>query len=213
MKRLFLLLILSLSSSCLFAQTKGDKYLAGSIGASLGNQTTKVSDGSFSTSSTQPMVTTIAFQGEVGFFVADNIKLGLALGIPSVSTPTSKDGDNWLKVNTIGFQINPNLSYYARITDGFYYTPEIGGAYEIGKYKEDLTKSETYNANYSGWSIYLSFLSFEYRINENIALGISVGSLSETKAKVKDKDSDVYTESSQTGFKFNEGSISVRYYF
>lgn len=213
MKKTALLLLLSLASITLCAQNKGEKYIGAAVSASLGSQTNEISDGTISTSNTQPMNSQFTIQGEFGYFIADNVKIALALGIPFISTPTSKDGNSWLHTKTLGFQINPNFSYYMRIADGLYYTPEIGGSYELGKVKEELTSSETYNANYTGWSAYLQFLSFEYRININFAVWFGAGSLSHVVAKVQDKSSDMFSKTTQTGFKFNDGSMAIRYYF
>lgn len=213
MKKFIIVCILCLVGIDALSQEKGEKYIGGALGVSFGNQKTELAERSISTSNTQPMTTTLQFQGELGYFIADNVKLGFALGVPVVSTPTSKDGEKWLHSNAFGVQVNPNIAYYVKITEGFYYTPEIGGSYEIGKYKEEMTRNETYNANYNGWSVYFNYMAFEYRINSNVALGISAGSLSHVAVKIEDGSSDVYTQTSQTGLKFNEGSISLKYYF
>ena len=214
MKRIILLSILLCGTFALSAQNKGDKYLSGSFGLSFGNQEQEISNGAVSTTASQPLSTTFNVIGEVGYFIADNLRVGLALGVPFNSSPSNQtdDGD-WLSTKTLGFQINPSIAYYAKMAENLYYTPEIGGSYEIGSYKEQLTKNNTYNADYTGWNLYFHFLAMEYRVNEKFALGVGIGTLGYVSAKVKDPDSDAFLGTSQFVFNFNSTSVSVRYYF
>ena len=214
MKRIILLSILLCGTLSLSAQNKGDKYLAGSFGLSFGNQEQELSNGAVSTTTSQPLSTSFNLMGELGYFIADNLRVGLALGVPFNSSPSNQTDDGtWLKTNTLGFQINPSIAYYVKMAENLYYTPEIGGSYEIGSYKEQLTKNNTYNADYSGWDLYFHFLAMEYRVNEKFALGVGIGTLGYVNAKVTDKDTDAFLGTSQLVFDFNSASVSARYYF
>ena len=214
MKRFVLLAVLLCGSLSLSAQNKGDKYIAGSFGLSFGNQEQELSDGVFSTTASQPLSTTLSLQAEIGYFIADNLRVGLALGVPFNSSPSNQTDDGtWLKTNTLGLEINPSIAYYVKMAENLYYTPEIGGTYEFGFYKEQLTKNNTYNADYSGWSLYFNFLALEYRVNEKFALGVGIGTLGYVSAKIKDPDSDAFLGTSQFVFNFNSASVSARIYF
>lgn len=214
MKRILLIAAILCGTLSVFAQNKGDKYIAGSIGASFGNQEQELSNGTVSTTASQPLSTSLSLQGEIGYFIADNLRVGLALGVPFTSTPSTEDGNgNWLKTKTVGFQINPSIAYYVPLAENLYYTPEVGGAYEIGSYKEQLTTSNTYNADYTGWDLYFNFLALEYRVNEKLAIGTAIGALGYVNAKVTDKDTEAALTTSQFQFNLNSGSIHLRFYF
>lgn len=214
MKRILLIAALLCGTLSLFAQNKGDKYFAFSLGAGFGDQKQELSNGALSTTASQPLTTSLSLQGEIGYFIADLFRVGLALGVPFTSTPsTEADNGDWLMTKTVGLQINPSIAYYVPLADNLYYTPEVGGAYEIGSYKEELTTTNTYNADYTGWDLYLHFLALEYRVNEKLALGVGVGALSYVKATVTDKDTDASLSTSQFQFLLNSGSVNVRFYF
>lgn len=195
------------------AQNRGDKYIAGTIGTSFGSQYNKIFDGAYSTTHEKPLELSFITQAEFGLFVADNIRLALAIGVPFTSSPTTQSGDTWLKTNTVGFQINPNIAYYAKLADRFYYTPEIGGAVEFGSYKEEMTANSSYNAYTFGWDIYAHLLAFEFRINPKIALGMLVGSISYIHTKIGNKGTYSYLTGEQFNFNLNNSSVHIRFYF
>lgn len=213
MKRIFLVAVVALFSAAVSAQNKGEMYVAGSISASFGSQNSELYTGGISTTSNQPLGTSLNLQGEFAYFVANNLRLSLALGVPFSSSPTNKDGNTWLYTKTVGFQINPNIAYYVRLADRFYYTPELGFSYEIGSYKEDQAANVSYNADLSGWDVYAHILAFEFRATQRFALGVMVGSLSYANAIIKDRSSDAYLGNGQFMFNFNSGGIAARIYF
>ena len=215
MKRFFLLALAAFSVCfAMTAQNAGDKYIAASLAFSFGNQNVETSnDGVYSTMQSAPLATSVGLQAELGYFSADNFRLGLCLGIPFNSTPESLSGTTWLKTKTVGFSINPNIAYYLPLADRLYYTPEIGFSYEIGSYKEDLTTSTTYNANYSGWDLYVHILALEYRVSPKFAIGVGIGSVSYANAKIKDKNSGAYISSKQFSLDFNSSTTHARFYF
>ena len=213
MKRIVLIAIALLGCISLSAQNRGDKYIAGSIGASFGNQNSELYDGSYTTTANQPLTTSFSVQAEFGYFVADNLRLALALGVPFSSSPTTQSGSTWLKTNTFGIQINPNIAYYVKLADRLYYTPEIGASLEFGSYKEDMTTSSSYNANLSGWDIYANILALEFQVSERFAIGVGIGSVSYGYAKVSDKSSSAYLGNGQFRFNLNDSSVHARFYF
>lgn len=213
MKKVLLIAAAILACVTVSAQSRGDKYIAGSLGASFGSQTARSYDGAYTTSQSQPLTTTVSIQAEFGYFVADNLRLALCIGAPFTSTPSQLSGSTWLKTNTIGFQINPNIAYYVRLTDRLYYTPEIGFSYEIGSYKEDMTTSTTYNASYNGWDVYANLLALEFQVNPKFAIGVGIGSISYGDVKIKDKSSSAYLSNAQLRFNLNDAAVHARFYF
>ena len=213
MKRAVISFALCLSGICALAQEKGDVYFGIGLGVELGDMKSKDS-GTYAKTNKEPLTTTLIFQGEIGYFFADYFKLALGVGLPYVSIPTVKTAESkWLRTKTVGVQVNPSISKYVKITDGFYYTPEFGGALEFGKVRQDLSSSEKESRGYYGWTLYFQFLSLEYRVNRNIALGFGLGSVSHSYVRVKEKEGDSFSQTSQTGFKFNDGSLALRFYF
>ena len=196
----------------LSAQSKGEKYIAVSVGASFGSENVESYDGAYTTNTSSPLTTSFNVMGEFGYFIADNLRLALALGVPYSSTPTTKSGNTWLRRNTIGFQINPNIAYYVRLADNFYYTPEVGFSYQFGGYKEDMTTSTSMNLNYSGWDVYANILALEFRVSEKLAIGAGVGAVSYSTVKYTEKGAAEYIKDGQFRFDLNSASVHVRLY-
>lgn len=212
MKRIVLIIVATTLSVSLFAQNKGDKYIAGIIGASFGGSFSEVCDGTFTEKESAPSTTSLGLHGELGYFVADNVRLALALGLPYSSTPYSKSGNDWLYSNIMTLSINPNIAYYFKLTDNLYYTPEIGGDYEIGKYKQEMTKTVSLSEKASGWTVYAKILAFEFQLSKSFALGFGAGSIRYEYARMYDNDSDGYIGAGKYSFSLNSGSISAHFY-
>ena len=215
MKKLILLSLAIMLSVISYAQLKGEKYVSGTAAFSAGTTKVIVSDGMNSTESTTPSNTTFQVGGEFGYFIADNVRLGVALSIPVTSTPTSEDENGrWLRTTTFGLSLNPNIAYYMKITDRIFYTPEIGLTYEFGLYNQKLSSADRYRDGYSGWSIYLSYASFEFRATEKLAVGLNVGAMQYIPLlMIKDRETDSYIATSDFKFNLNSAAISVKMYF
>lgn len=213
-KKLFVLAAIFVSVA-MSAQSKGEMYIGGAISATFGNQSTEVNNGNGISITTkgEPLESSLDFMAEFGYFVSDNLRFALCLAVPMSSTPTGKSGDTWLKTKTTGFRINPNIAYYMRVADRLYYNPEIGYFFETGSFNEDLTEKTTYKTDYTTNSVYLNFLSFEFRATQKLAIGVGVGSIGYYKMKINDKDSDSYMSSEQFMFVLNKAQINVNYYF
>ena len=212
MKKLLLLSVALFASMTLFAQTKGEKYIAFSAAASFGSENVETYDGAYTTKASSPLTTGLSVMGEFGYFIADNFRLALAIGVPFSSTPTSQSGNTWLHRNTVGLTINPNIAYYVKLANNFYYTPEIGFAYQFGSYKEDMTTSTSVNLKYSSWSLYANILALEFRVSPKIAVGAGIGSISYSNVKYTEKGSPEYIKDGQFKFNFNEAAVHVRFY-
>lgn len=215
MKRTLLICGFLLACLPIMAQNKGEMYLGLATDLSFGTQRTTTYSGSYSRMESQPLGFSFGVQAEYAYFVANNLRLGLAVGLPYSSSPLGKDANSiWLYSKTIGFDINPNIAYYVRITDKFFYTPELGFSYGLGSYKEDVSGNITYNMIYSNYLVYLHLLAFEFRVSQSFGLGVMVGQLSYSYLTIKDK-----TEPDRNmGFgrftgNINSGGIAARIYF
>ena len=213
MKKIFLFSVAMLIGVASFAQKKGDMYIAGSISADFGTQKSTLSDGSYSTSASQPLSSSFSLGAEYGYFVADNLRLAMALSAPFSWSPEEEVDGKWLNDKASAFAINPNVAYYVRLADRFYYTPEVGVALNFGSLKEELTKSETYTTPFWGWDVYANLLALEFRVSEKIAIGAVVGGISYGSAIYSNKDTDAKLTSNQFNFDFNNSSVQFRFYF
>lgn len=213
MKKVGLLLAIMLVSMASFAQTKGEMFIAGTISADFGTQKATLSEGGFSTSASQPLSSSFSIGAEYGYFVADNLRLTLAIAAPFSSSPTEEVDGKWLKDKASSFAINPNVAYYVRLADRFYYTPEIGVSFNFGSLKEQLTKSETYTTPFWGWDVYVNLLALEFRVSEKIAIGAVVSGLSYGSGIYTNKDTEAKYAVNQLNFDFNNSSVHFRFYF
>jgi hypothetical protein len=128
---------------------------------------------------------------DYGWFVAKEFKMGLGCGV-SISLGPKANPRN----SDVGVYFRPYVSKYFNIGNNFYYTPEIGGAWGF------CMSSRT--DGYQIYRLYADIAAFEYRVNETLALGISVGTLSATGV-VKGSGSVMQCS-------LNSGSLIVRYY-
>jgi hypothetical protein len=213
MKKLLFFAVSMFAAVASFAQDKGDLYVSGSIALDLGTQTTTLSSGGSSISASQPLSTELDFAVECGYFVADNLKVGLACCVPFLSSPTSQLDGTWLSQDTAAFTLNPNVAYYLRLADNLYYTPEVGFAFNFGSVKDHLPKTDTSSTPFWGWDVYANLLALELRVTDKIAIGAVVGSLLYGSAITSSDDLKVQTSVNQFKFNLNKTSLHFRYYF
>lgn len=213
MKKYLLSAVALFACIALSSQSKGEKYVAASVSSSFGNDKIERYDGYVTSNGSSPLTTSINAKGEFGYFVFDNVRLALALGVPYSSSPLSQSGDTWLKQNIIGFQINPNVAYYVRLADNLFYTPEIGFDYELGSVREDVTTSISVNSEYNGWAVYANILAIELRVSQKLAIGAGIGAVSYSNGKYTQKGSEAYLKDNQFRFDFNNSAVHIRLYF
>ncbi len=196
------------------AQNKGEMYISGTLGVSLGLQSVSVTNGGYSESAGQPLTTSFNLGAEYGYFVIKNLRLALAASYGLNMNPSEKFDNKWYNTVTNSFQINPNIAYYVKITDKFYYTPEIGTAIAFGNIKTPLSASTSYTCPHIGWELYANIVAFECRISNHFALGAVFGNFGYGASKIIDPDNS--KNSIRTGtVKFDLGSaqLNARYYF
>lgn len=179
-----LLAIFATSIFCTSAQQKGDMYVGGSFGIGTNSS---IIDGSSSTS--------LSFEiaPEFGYFVANNFRIGASL-----SYGISYNGSTIHE-----FTIMPNLAYYLRICDNFYYTPGLELGFALGA-SSGITMP--------GFGMGLNLGSFEFRPTKK--LGMSVNLLSFSYALMSHKNE--YYSVNSNSVSFNLGlspSVGVKYYF
>ena len=192
MKRLFCILLALTACVSLSAQQRGDKAISVYAGGAFSNAP----------------YTAVQAAGEFNYFVADNFRLSFAVGVPFTSTTVA---DN-LKQNTFGVYFNPNIAYYVKLTDNFYYTPEIGGGYELGSFKQKYTSTVLVNCKYNGYYLYFAPLYFEFKVNPRFAIGVTIGEFYYENYKYKDSSNQIVDKSDSFSFTLNSGNVSCRFY-
>ncbi|MBP5710429.1 MAG: hypothetical protein J6W84_05585 [Bacteroidales bacterium] len=215
MKKLFLLISFVAMSTIGFTQNKGEKYIVTTANVSFGNLLSEITDGYQSVSSEKPLSTNIGIGAGFGYFVAKNFRIELCLSGYVESNPAEKLGEVWLKDKYKGFGVNPNLSYFVKLAEGFYYTPEVGVSIGWGKNTYEQSINQSTNYNYNDYAFYVNLLAFQCRVSHSFALGIVVGDVSyrirdyNINANINDGHYNVH----RFIFNLNSGGIFAHFYF
>ena len=212
MKKTVLFSIAMLMSVASFAQKKGDMYVAGSFATDFGAYTMSSSADGYATSEKTPFGTSFEIGGDYAYFVADNVRLGLGASFPFSSSPIEKVDGKWLKDKTADFYFSPDVAYYVKLADKFYYTPEIGMLFGWSRNRTQLSPSLTESTSISTWGGYINILAFEFQASERMAIGVTVGGIAAYSSVYTYNDSDVKYKMNQFFCDLNNGSLHFRWY-
>ena len=210
MKKAVILIVLIILSINVFAQNKGDKYLAPSLSVTYGDQS--YSSYLFNTAyyyREKPIDFSLNPSCEFGYFPINNFRLGIAVGLPFTVFPAFYHDNKWEIDYAIAVSVKPNIAYYVRLADRLYYAPEIGFKYELWNWFDYIGSIlEFENGLYQTVSVYANLFDLEFRVNEKLAIGVGLGSLYYSYAKsLWDHNSN-----SIWNFSFTNSSVSVRFY-
>ena len=212
MKKIVLFSIAMLMSVASFAQKKGDMYVAGSFATEFGSYAMSSSADGYATSEKTPFGTSFEIGGDYAYFVADNVRLGLGASFPFSSSPIEKVDGKWLKDKTADFYFSPDVAYYVKLADKFYYTPEIGMLFGWSRIRTQLSPSLTESTSISTWGGYINLLAFEFQVSERIAIGITVGGIAAYSSDYTYNDSDVKYKMNQIFCDINNSCLHFRWY-
>lgn len=183
MKKLLISIVAICAIANLSAQTKGEMYAGGNLGVS----TTSLISGGESASAIK-----FSIAPEFGYFVANNFKVGVSLGYGIES------GAHTL-------EIMPNIEYYAKICNGFYYTPGIGVGFVAG-FSEGIAMP--------GFGLSFALGSFEFRPTPKFGLSVSLLSLSYACLTYKDSYYGIKFNTNVVNFNLGiNPSVGLKYYF
>ena len=188
MRKIILLGFCLLLSLGVGAQKRGDFYVGASGGASFTNSSA-ITFGA-------------AASVEVGYFVFKNWRLSASAGY-SFQKVGTRDESSIGHVLLLG----PSVSYYVKLADRLYYTPEVGGYYAMG-----WNVQQGVNVNVHGYEVGLSLFALEFRPSEKLGFRLSVAGITAgemvTPAKeggnwmgVQNLDA-IFNTSSSAGFLF-----------
>ena len=205
MKKILLLSIAMLISVASFAQKKGDMYVSGYFATDLGGYSVESHDW-------LPFESVFDVGAEYGYFVADNLRIGLEASFPfSTSLENDMDGESY-RYNSVGLDICPNIAYYVKMAENCYYTPEFGLGYIL--YNSKTTGSELYasTSHSSTWGAYLNILSFEFKVNEKFSIGVSGGGIGLYTSKHVYAETEAFNMN-QFVCDLDSGVVEFKFYF
>lgn len=184
MKKIIISLLAIISVTTISAQNKGEMYAGGSLGIGTSSL---ISEGESATS------VSFNIAPEFGYFVANNFKIGASISYGLESGNPS----------THTLQIMPNMAYYARICDKFYYTPGLQLGFVCGI---------SDGVSMPGFGVGLSLGSFEFRPTQKFALSVSLLSFEYVVMTYRYED----FKFNMSGVNFRLGttpSVGIKYYF
>ena len=185
-------------------------YVGGIIGLTGSTETMKASYGSESMSQSAPGTLTFSIAPEFGYFVADNIKVGVTAGYNLQSSAYDKEDGKWLRSNVSVGYVGPTFAYYIPLVTNLYYAPEIQAAIAFGSSAAIGEK-----IGVVGFIGDLKLAAFEYRPVSHFAFSLSLISLNVKTVTGKSKE-EKDLKINDTVFSYNIGlnpTIGVRYYF
>ena len=212
MKKLVLFVGIVVFSMNVFAQNKGDKYFVTTAYASFGKAKIENFNGYQIAKGTQPLNTYFDASVGFGFFVANHLRLQMAVGLPYAKEPSSMENETWLFNQSIGVELLPSIAYYFKLADRFYYVLEAGGDFVFGSNTYDVPsyKSEKYDYRLRG--AYVDLIGFESRVSQKFALGFKLGQVDYFYRKISDSVSGAYASNAQLRFNLNSFYIHVLFY-
>ena len=193
MKKLLCLLVAVAAIATTSAQQKGDKYLGGNLGIAV---TSAIAEGESATGFG------LSLAPEFGYFVADKFRISASVGYGLETTNRTDPATHTITVM-------PELAYYVRLADNFYYTPSFQFGFACGiAGKTEMTNSFAM----PGFGIGLQLGAFEFRPSPKF--GVSLSLLNFEYIFTRYKEDFIDYKHSSIGFRLGgSSSIGVRYYF
>ena len=151
------------------AQKQGEQTVGFNLGYNTGKTTTKIQ-----VNDQQGDAMTIlggdnlGVGVEYGYFVIDNLRVG-----GRINYGYTADG-----TKTHSLTIMPNIVYYVRLADKFYYTPNFSIGFGLGTTGKDEYTDESFTM--CGLATELQPLAVEFRPTEKFAMSVSLCSLQYT---------------------------------
>jgi outer membrane protein len=201
MKRIFILAGLYFLTSCAVSAqtTKGSKMLGGSV-----SYESYTND-----NGTNPDYKrhSFYFDPTAGYFIADNVALGLTLGLGT--SGSSQDQNDW---KYFGFNVGPMFRWYkATSNEKFYFF--VHGAVGLGKSNQESDNGFTVTEFSTTWFNANVYPGFAYFFNEHWSAELAVRGIAFSREEY-DNDSE---ENVSTKFTFGvesfTPSLGLRFYF
>lgn len=224
MRRLLSLSICVLLASGLNAQHKGDWSVNLAAGGFYDHSFTSISKSGNGTTEKTTSSGISAITG-ISTFVSNHSKLSVQA---EYGFNSNKPAGNGTKNSTSLFSVGPSYSYYVKLTDKLYLTPEVGAFYSFGKsiqrittvgytltsslgdQTESITTIDVYDCNFRicGVSLTAALFSLEFKPSERIGINVSFGQIGFAYLTGKDDKWGIYIDdSSTTGLYLNSNAM------
>lgn len=227
MKRFVLIIAAMVAGVSLSAQKKGDMYVSGHLNLGLNSATsfTGAKSANDKASETNTLnVFSFGIAPKFGYFVADNFEVNVALkyslGLVGSASKENENGtvEKGTPASVIenNFFVTPGVSYYVPIiSEKLYYVPSFGLGFGFAA---NSTKSGNFSVNGDprfAFGMFLDYLAFEYKLNANMGLTMSVGGLGYTLDTKSETNNEITVTSTNHGvdFGFDKVALGFKYYF
>jgi len=201
LKKFILLAIVFVSTNVILAQTEQGKYvLSGATGLQfISSNIEYEQDGQSQGDITQ---TSFSFMPSVGYFVIDNLAIGLSANF--ISMTQKEQGRKYTNKSTM---ILPSAMYYFPVAGNLKPLVQVGAGIMSTVFEGDFSEPfyDSYKQEASGLAINFGG-GAAYFINENVSLNFG---LSYTMANLKDGDDSDYVQK-QGNF---AGNVGLSVYF
>lgn len=191
------------------AQQKGEQTLGINLGYNTGKTTSKITvNDQQSDSMTVLGGDNLSVGVEYGYFVANNLRIGGHIGYGYTA-----DGSK-----SHSLTITPNIAYYVRLADNFYYTPNFAIGFGLGTTGKSELTDESFTM--CGFATELQPFAVEFRPTKKFAMSVSLCSLQ--YAYLADSDTEellnqkINTKVSSSGINFNllaNAQVGFKLYF
>lgn len=180
MKTTATLILFMLLTTIVFAQVeKGNLFFQGSSNIGFNSEKLTTTSGNSSVESYKE--TSFNFSPKVGYFIIDNLPVGLAIDLRTYNTKYPDVSDYIDKSMSVAF--GPFVRYYILKLENLYPFVEIGAGFGSSKYTETYNSSSTITKY--GIFKYNLDIGASYFITDHIAFDLLLGYKS---IKYKDKD-------------------------
>lgn len=224
MHKFFITLLSIAFFTSLDAQNKGDFSIGLSTGAAYGSRNTNTY-----TSRGGNLRTTYSFSAsvnpEIGYFVLDRFRLSVSAGYGILAERQSERQGAAPKQSTQTLAIGPGVSYYFKLADNLYYTPELGACYAIAKAKQRVTtyyvgeegtlhvNADDCVFNMRGCEVVANLFAFEYKPSDRIGIAVSIGQVGCVVMTGEDKERKIDNDISSVDANFNAiAQLGIRMY-
>lgn len=149
------------------AQKQGEQHIGANLGYNTGktNVTLSLRGDNYSEKESILGGDNLGVGVEYGYFVIDNLRVGGRIGYSYTA-----DGDK-----SHSLTIMPNIAYYVRLADKFYYTPNFAIGFGLGTTGKDEYTNESFTM--CGLATELQPLAVEFRPTKKFAMSVSLCSL------------------------------------
>ena len=176
---------------------KGTTYISGQVGyEGVKNNNTEVNNDTFSIVPT------------VGYFVSNDVAVGLGIGYATTSTKAPTLAGE-AKNSTSAIVVEPFVRKYWNLGEKLYFFGQLSVPMAWGNDKAELSGTEVSKDKFSSYGVVIK-PGLDYVINKNWSVEATIGKFGYESASYKDAES---VENYGFGLNFNNVGFGVKYFF